>query len=145
MSCPRSQPSMKRIDREEVKMAQETRKIQSRRLLVMATCVRVLVLHVHRRSATSRPSAPLPSRPEALRCAPEYGLMTRRGENTHPLDAEGQTWSWSAASVVIRPPHGPAMWVVADNLRMEPRPTPSRSPKPFLKWMGRPERSASMR
>jgi aspartate-semialdehyde dehydrogenase len=108
---------------EEVKMAQETRKILGLAdLPVMATCVRVPVLHVHSEVVyveTERSLSPEQAR-EVLRCAPGIRVVDdpARGEYPTPLDAEGQ--DLVLVGRIRRDPtvpHGLAMWVVADNLR----------------------------
>jgi len=108
---------------EEVKMVQETRKILGLEdLPVIATCVRVPVLHAHSEVVyveTERPLAPEEAR-ELLRGAPGIRVVDdpARGEYPTPLDAEGQ--DLVLVGRIRRDPtvaHGLAMWVVADNLR----------------------------
>ncbi len=108
---------------EEVKMVLETRKILDLpELPVMATCVRVPVLHAHSEVVyveTERPLGPEEAR-ELLRGAPGIRVVDDpvRGEYPTPLDAEGQ--DLVLVGRIRRDPtvaHGLAMWVVADNLR----------------------------
>jgi aspartate-semialdehyde dehydrogenase len=108
--------------REETKMAEETRKILSPDIAVMATCVRVPVFIGHAEAVHVEFEEPITEADarSALREAPGVILLDRREDGGYATQAETAGEDAVYVSRLRRDltvPNGLAFWCVSDNLR----------------------------